>query len=230
MLTFSNLSHIYQQTYALQNIFLTLKKPSFTALIGPNGAGKSTFLKIIAGLLKPSHGYFEISPGLTVAYLPQQTHFDRTFPLTVKDVVAMGLWSSLGVVGELSAHYNKLLVNAIETVGLSGLENRNLNQLSGGQFQRALFARMILQDADVLLLDEPFSAIDESTTDDLLHLLTVWHQQGKTILAVMHNIDLVRHFFPQTLILARQVVAHGATDRVLNQENILKAYRLVGAF
>ncbi len=224
MLLFSHLSHIYQQTYALKDLNLHLPQHTLTAIIGPNGAGKSTFLKIIAGLLKPTQGHFSCQSKLNLAYLPQQSSLDKTFPLTVKDVVAMGLWPQIGMIQSVTSSQNRALEQAIQTVGLKGLEHHNLHTLSGGQFQRLLFARMMVQDADILLLDEPFAAVDEPTTTDLLGLLKQWHHQGKTILAVMHNVNLVRQYFPHTLILAKEVVAYGPTASVLTRDSLLRAH------
>ena len=229
MILFSQLSHLYQKKTALEDINLRIEAHTLTAIVGPNGAGKSTFLKIIAGLIKPSQGHFSYQYPFTLAYLPQQSGLDKTFPLSVKDVVAMGLWPQLGLRKGMNQAQHLSLEQAIETVGLKNVENHSLDSLSGGQFQRVLFARLMLQDADVLLLDEPFAAVDEATTQDLLILLQHWHQQGKTILAVMHNLSLVRHFFPETVVLAKNLVAHGPSDEILTTDNRLHAHGIMGA-
>lgn len=224
MLLFSHLSYCYQDNYALKDISLRIASQTLTAIIGPNGAGKSTILKIIAELLKPTAGYYSRQPHTSLAYLPQQLNLDPTFPLTVEDVITMGFWPQLGIIKGLTQSQREIVAEAIETVGLKGFENHNLTSLSGGQFQRVLFARLMVQNADILLLDEAFSGVDERTTKELLSLLQKWNQQGKTILVVIHNISLVRQFFPQTLLLAKEVIAHGETDKILTQEHILKAH------
>lgn len=228
MLSFSHFFYLYKQQYALKEINLEIPTNSFIAIVGPNGAGKSTFLKIIIGHLKASKGCFNYDQKLSISYLPQQHYLDRNFPLSVSDVIAMGLWSEIKSLKGLNSDQQDRLNNAIEIVGLRGYENYGLNSLSGGQFQRVLFARLILQDAQVLLLDEPFSGVDEATTNDLLHLMKKWHDEGKTVLAVMHNISLVRHFFPVTLILGKEVVAYGPTKEILTQDNLLQAHFLMG--
>jgi zinc/manganese transport system ATP-binding protein len=230
MLLFSHLSHFYQNRYALKDINLRISSNSLIAIVGPNGAGKTTILKIIAGLLKPTKGHYSCQSNTTLAYLPQQLSLDRSFPLTVEDVITMGFWSQLGFSKNLGQGQKKLLAEAIETVGLKGFENYDLANLSGGQFQRVLFARLMVQDADILLLDEAFAAVDERTTQELLGLLQRWHGQGKTILVVIHNISLVKRFFPQTLLLAKEVIAYGETAKVLTQDHLLKVHFMEDGF
>ncbi|MCX7338528.1 MAG: ABC transporter ATP-binding protein [Alphaproteobacteria bacterium] len=223
MIKLTTIRHIYNQQIALDDISVSFPARSLTAIIGPNGAGKSTLLKIMAGLLLPSKGKVSIKPEKRVAYLPQHSNIDRSFPLSVLDVVTMGLWPKMGVLTGVPLEKKQDLHRALTTVGLGGFEDRALTALSGGQFQRLLFARMIVQDADILLLDEPFAAVDEPTTKDLLHMLTEWHRQGKTIIAVMHNLHLVKKFFTRTMILSKRVVAYGETSRILTPDNLLKS-------
>ena len=188
-----------------------------TAVIGPNGAGKSTLLKAISGTVALSRGRIEVSPGRhAVANLPQQTAIDRSFPISVADVALLGLWRELGAFRRPSRDQRERLVAAIEAVGLGGLEARAIGTLSAGQMQRVLFARLILQAAPVVLLDEPFAAIDEATTADLLELMKNWNQAGTTIIAVLHDLAQVRRHFPQTLLLSTTVLGWGPTQRVLS--------------
>jgi len=220
MLEISHLSYSYKDFLALEDVSLKFPFQSLTAIVGPNGAGKSTLLKLISGLLSPTQGTLKWESNLRLAYLPQYSLLDRTFPLTVFDVVAMGFWKKIGILGKLSQEKTVQIYQALECVGLQGFEKRGLSELSGGQFQRLLFARMIIQDADLLLLDEPFASVDETTTKDLLKLIHVWHQQGKSIIAVIHNISLVRKYFPQTLLLARKSIAYGETNLVLTTDGL----------
>ena len=118
------------------------------------------------------------------------------------------------------------MAHALDAVGLAGFAERPIDTLSGGQLQRALFARVLLQDARIILLDEPFSAIDEKTVNDLLGLIRRWHGEERTVIAVLHDISLVRGGFPETLLLAREPVAWGATAEVLKPANLLKARRM----
>ncbi|MBY0281733.1 MAG: metal ABC transporter ATP-binding protein [Alphaproteobacteria bacterium] len=220
MLELSHIFYSYKDFLALEDITFKFPVRSLTAIVGPNGAGKSTLLKTIAGLIKPCNGKLKWTKEIKLAYLPQYSLLDRSFPLTVFDVVAMGMWQKIGIFDGLSHKKADEIHQALESVGLKGFEKKSLSELSGGQFQRLLFARMIVQDADFLLLDEPFAAVDEATTKDLLKLIQNWHQQGKSIMAVIHNLNLVRKYFPQTLLLAKKVVAFGETETVLTTESL----------
>ena len=169
MLRFDNLTLGYDRHPAVHHLEAHIQPGSLTAVVGPNGAGKSTLLKGITGVLSPLDGkvtFGELTRN-DIAYLPQQSDIDRTFPMSVTDLVAMGLWREIGAFGSLGRRRKARVKEAIEAVGLSGLENRAIGALSGGQLQRALFARLLLQDAKLVLLDEPFSAIDGRTTADL---------------------------------------------------------------
>src|SRR5215210_1106488 len=196
---------------------------SLTAVVGPNGAGKSTLLKGIAGALRPLGGRIELSRGARagIAYLPQAAEIDRSFPLSVYDLVAMGLWARTGIFGGIGRADRTRIEEAVAAVGLTGFERRPVSTLSGGQMQRALFARLLLQDAAVILLDEPFTAIDAKTTADLLDLVRRWHAEERTVVAVLHDFEVVRRIFPQTLLIAREPIAWGRTGEVLHPENLL---------
>lgn len=219
------LSHMFGGTSVLHDINLTFSKGSFTALIGPNGAGKSTLLKICAGVLKPSDGSVCLAAGAKRAYLPQHNQLDRQFPLNVRDVATMGFWPKIGLYHGLVPEDRDRLEHALSMVGLSGFENKPISVLSGGQFQRLLFARLWLQEADLLILDEPFSAVDQPTTEDLLTLLQNWLTTGKTIIAVIHQLHLAERYIPQSILLNRSVIAQGDSKAVLSDvELIRKAY------
>jgi len=204
---------------------------SLTAVVGPNGAGKSTLLKGIVGTLRPLEGQIRLTgaPGAPIAYLPQAAEIDRSFPLSVYDLVAVGLWSRSGLFGSIGRKDRTRIEQALAAVGLIGFERRPIATLSGGQMQRALFARLLLQDSPLILLDEPFTAIDAKTTADLLDLVRRWHDESRTVVAVLHDLDVVKRVFPQTLLIAREPVAWGETSRVLSAENLLKARRMVEA-
>jgi zinc/manganese transport system ATP-binding protein len=202
------------------------------AVVGPNGAGKSTLFKGVVGAIKPLAGRIEranLNPQ-DIAYLPQAAEIDRTFPISVFDMVAMGLWRRAGLFGGIGRKARAEIDRAIAAVGLRGFEQRAIGTLSGGQTQRMLFARLLLQDARVIVLDEPFNAIDAKTSADLLDLVRRWHQEERTVLAALHDMDLVRANFPETLLLAREPVAWGVTQEVLTAENLLKARRMCEAF
>lgn len=200
---------------------------SLTAVLGPNGSGKSTLLKGVARNVAPRSGRIVIdgSPACRVGYLPQQADIDATFPITVGELVAMGLWHRIGPFGSAARHRKRTLA-ALATVGLTGLAGRQIASLSGGQKQRMLFARLILQDAPLLLLDEPFNAIDEETTGALLALVRRWHAEGRTVLAVLHDLRMAAAHFPDALLLARRPIAMGPTGSVIAEANLRRAYRL----
>jgi zinc/manganese transport system ATP-binding protein len=228
IVSFTHMSVKYRDQLALQDINGHINSGSLTAILGPNGGGKSTLLKTLSGFLKPFRGSVKYQ-GINarqIAYLPQQADIDRSFPLTVREVVAMGLTQERGFLGDLEGIYEKNIREALAQVGLTQHFNRSLHTLSGGQFQRALFARLSIQKSDLILLDEPFSAIDHSTIEDLMKLVLNWHQEGKTILIVTHDLELIKKYFSETLLLAKKIIAWGSTPEVLTLDNLRKAKKL----
>jgi zinc/manganese transport system ATP-binding protein len=231
-LQFRNLTLGYERHPAVHHLDGPIQRGALVAVVGPNGAGKSTLFKGIVGILKPLAGGIELG-GLAardIAYLPQIAEIDRTFPINVFDMVAMGLWRRAGLFGGIGRTERHDVEQAIAAVGLTGFEGRAISTLSGGQMQRMLFARLLLQNARVIVLDEPFNAIDAKTSADLLDLIRRWHSEQRTVLAALHDIDLVKANFPETLLLAREPVAWGATPEVLTPANLLKARQMCEAF
>jgi zinc/manganese transport system ATP-binding protein len=201
-----------------------------TAVVGPNGAGKSSLLGALGGTIRDFEGRIERSPALRVAYLPQAATLDRGFPVRVHEAVAMGLWARIGSFGGLQDADRRAVDDALSAVGLSGFSQRWLGELSAGQAQRVLFARVLMQDADLILLDEPFNAIDARTTADLLALLQRWKRESRTVIAVLHDLEQVREHFDQVLLLARERVAWGPTAEVLKAEHLFKARQMAEAW
>jgi len=231
-LRFRNLTLGYDRHPAVHHLDGAVRVGALIAVVGPNGAGKSTLFKGVVGAIKPLAGRIErngVRPQ-DIAYLPQVAEIDRGFPISVYDMVAMGLWRSKGLFGGIGASDRDTVERAIEAVGLTGFERRPIGTLSGGQMQRMLFARLLLQDARVIVLDEPFSAIDASTAADLLGLVRRWHGEQRTVLSAMHDLDLVKANFPEALLLAREPVAWGPTAEVITADNMLKARRMCEAF
>jgi len=230
-LAFRDLTLGYARHPAVHHVDAVIADGSLTAIVGPNGTGKSTLLKGIIGTLPPLEGRIDFGSVCRddIAYLPQQSDIDRAFPLSVVDLVGMGLWREVGAFGQLRASHRRRVADAMAAVGLEGFEARPIGSLSGGQFQRALFARLLLQDARLVLLDEPFTAIDARTMADLLGLVRRWHGEGRTVLAVLHDFDTVRACFPETLMLARELIAHGPTERVLTADNQLRGRTMAEA-
>lgn len=219
----------YDRHPAVHHLDATIATGSLTAVVGPNGAGKSTLLKGIVGALRPLEGRIALTKS-RVAYLPQQAEIDRSFPVSVRDLVAMGLWAEIGAFGRLRLTNADRISHALAAVGLTGFERRPIGALSGGHMQRVLFARLLLQEAEVILLDEPLTAIDAKTAADLMALVQCCHSEGRTVVAVLHDLDAVRAQFPDTLMIAREMVAHGPTAQVLTAANLLRARQMCEAF
>jgi zinc/manganese transport system ATP-binding protein len=190
-----------------------------TAVVGPNGAGKSTLVKLAAGRERPTSGAVRIVPdgGHAIAFMPQRAEVDVSFPITVLDFVSLGAWRRFGALATPENAIGERARQALGEVGLTESAGRFVGELSIGNLQRVLFARLLLLDAPCILLDEPFAGIDEATTLDLLAILRRWHGQGRTIAAVLHDLDHVRDVFPDCLLLAQRVVGWGATDVVLTE-------------
>jgi zinc/manganese transport system ATP-binding protein len=231
-LLFRDLTLGYDRHPAVHHLDGTVTAGSLLAVVGPNGAGKSTLFKGIVGALKPLSGSLEFA-GVAprdIAYLPQVAEIDRSFPITVYDMVAMGLWKQAGLFGGIGGSERATIERALSSVGLTGFEQRAIGTLSGGQMQRMLFARLLLQNARVIVLDEPFNAIDTKTVGDLLDVVRRWHSEDRTVIAAIHDLDLVKANFPQTLLLAREPVAWGETGAVLTGANLLRARQMCEAF
>jgi zinc/manganese transport system ATP-binding protein len=222
----------YDRHPAVHHLSGEVAPGALLAVVGPNGAGKSTLFRGIVGILKPVAGSIQtggIDPK-DIAYLPQTADIDRSFPISVFDFVGTGLWRQTGFFGGIGDGARENIGRALAAVGLRGFENRGIGTLSGGQMQRMLFARVVLQDARLIVLDEPFNAIDAKTSADLLTLVGQWHAEGRTVLAALHDMELVRAHFPQTLLLARGKVAWGSTVEVLTADNLAEARRMCEAF
>jgi zinc/manganese transport system ATP-binding protein len=231
-LQFRDVTLGYERHPAVHHLNGEVAAGALLAVIGPNGAGKSTLFRGIVGILKPLSGTI-LTAGIDsrdIAYLPQSADIDRSFPISVFDFVGTGLWRRTGFFGGVGREARARVARALAAVGLSGFENRGIGTLSGGQMQRMLFARVLLQDARLIVLDEPFNAIDAKTSADLMALVKHWHAEGRTVLAALHDLDLVRANFAETLLLARGPVAWGATTEVLTPENLLVSMRMCEAF
>ena len=205
----------YGRRTALEAVSGEFASGSLTAVVGANGAGKSTLLAAIAGVVRLSRGTVNCGARQHLAYLPQLAAIDRDYPLTVLELIALGGWREFGAFRSPSTALRTRAVLVAETVGLAGRLARLIGELSVGELQRALFARLMLQDAAVILLDEPFAAVDAQTLSVLLDQVMQWHQEGRTVIAVQHDLDLVRARFPLTLVLARRCLAWGVTEAVL---------------
>lgn len=230
-----NLTVSYRQRPALHHLSGQFAVGSLTAVVGPNGSGKSTLLKSMANLLPLGAARARDAVQVQVArsqiaYLPQHSEIDRQFPMAVHDCVLLGMWAHRGALGGASEAMVAAVDAALRTVGMQGFARQPIAALSAGQLQRVLFARLLVQDAQLILLDEPFTAIDASTTAGLLRLVRRWHQQGRTVVAVLHDDAQVQAHFPDTLLLAREPVAWGATPQVMTAANLQRARALADAW
>lgn len=222
----------YDRHPAVHHLSGGFEAGSMTAIAGPNGAGKSTLVKALMGQLPLAGGALNLfgAAPRDFGYLPQAAEIDRSFPLSVADTVVLGAWRRLGAFRGLTPAIAARARDALAAVDMAGFEHRPVGSLSAGQFQRVLFARLLLQDAPVILLDEPFTAIDARTTRDLLQILRGWHREGRTIVAVLHDFEQVKEHFPQTLLLAREAVAWGPTASVMTADNLARARRMAEAW
>lgn len=225
MIKLQNVTVAYSRHPAVHHISGQFGEGSMTAITGPNGAGKSTLLKAIMGELPLAEGTIE-RIGLSscdFGYLPQAAEIDRQFPMTVADTVMLGAWRRSGAFRRVERDATTKARQALAAVGLDGFGGRSIGSLSAGQFQRVLFARLLLQDAKIIVLDEPFTAIDARTTRDLLDIVCRWHKEGRTVIAVLHDFDQVRAHFPETLLLAREAIDWGPTAVAMSSRNLLRA-------
>jgi zinc/manganese transport system ATP-binding protein len=220
-----NVTLAYDGHPAVHRLTGEFSRGSLTAIVGPNGAGKSTLIKGMAGLLRPAGGLIQPAGlgGGGIAYLPQHAEIERRFPISVIQTVLLGHWRRIGWARPATRELREGAQRALAAVGLAGFERRPIETLSAGQFQRVLFARVIVQDAGLILLDEPLAAVDWRTSEDLLRLIVSWQREGRTVAAVLHDLDQVRAYFPETLLLARERVAWGPTREALMPQNLRRA-------
>jgi len=205
----------YGRRIALEAVSGEFASGSLTAVVGANGAGKSTLLAAIAGAVRLAGGVVNCAARQRLAYLPQLAAIDRDYPLTISELITLGGWREFGAFGSPGGALRARAAAAAAIVGLTGRLERSIGENSVGELQRALFARLMLQDAAVILLDEPFAAVDAQTMSVLLDQVRQWHCEGRTVITVLHDLDLVRRHFPSTIVLARRCLAWGRTEAAL---------------
>ena len=209
-----NLSYSYGPKPTLERVDLELQPGTLTALVGPNGAGKSTLLHLLHGRLQPSGGTFEC--GGSVGLMPQRAAIDWAFPITVRDMVRLGQTNKRRKDNSQGTTTAETL---LERVGMGEMRGRRLNQLSGGQQQRVLLARALMQQSDVLLLDEPCSAIDPPSREHLLGVMRQQASSGQTLLVSSHDWGSALDSYDRVVVLDRRVLAAGSPAEVRNQLN-----------
>ncbi|KHN49749.1 metal ABC transporter ATP-binding protein [Pectobacterium fontis] len=230
MITLQELAVGYRRQPALATLNGCFHQGSLTAIIGANGSGKSTLLKTLAGLLPPLSGTFSLGNS-AIGYLPQLSEFDRQFPISVRDLVLMGSLPQRGLFRSINANWHHRAIDALDAVSMADCADRHIGILSGGQLQRVLFARLLLTQAPIILLDEPFTGVDSHTTEALLQIIKQLHTEGRTILAVLHDRELVRQHFPTVLQLASDGHRWGDAQPILHSlrttDSTMPALRIV---
>jgi manganese/zinc/iron transport system ATP- binding protein len=225
-----DLTVAYRTNPVLWDVDLTFPEGHLIAIVGPNGAGKSTLLKAILGLVKPITGWVKVygepyaQRRSWVGYVPQRESVDWDFPTSALDVVTMGLYGRIGWFRRPSAHHRQMALRALDKVGIAGLAERQISQLSGGQQQRVFLARALAQDARIYLMDEPFAGIDATTERAVLTLLQDLRRQGRTVVAVHHDLQTVAEYFDYVVLLNLRLVAAGPVATTFNQENLQLTY------
>ena len=220
MITIKNVGVSYaMQPHVLKDCNATIEGPTITGIIGPNGAGKSTLLKAILGLIQSSGGILiDGEPTKKVlqkiAYVEQKSHIDFTFPITIRECVALGRTVKKKPLQRLTKEDWEKVDTAIEEVGLTDLASRQIGALSGGQFQRVLLARCMVQEAQYIFLDEPFVGIDMLSEKVIMTVIRKWKEEGKTILMVNHDLSKVKEYFDQVILVKHAIVASGKTEDV----------------
>lgn len=229
MIKVSHLSANYLGVSVLENVSFEVTKGKMIGIIGPNGAGKSTLVKAMLGLIKSSgkvliNGKHPSELSKQLAYMKQGSDYDLSFPILVKDVVMLGLYPSIGLLKRPTKKHKLLVENALRRVDMQDFANRQISELSGGQWQRVLIARILVQDADVLFLDEPFTGIDTDSEMKIAGILHELRDAGKTILMIYHDLDSVEKYFDEIILVNKTVVAYGKTNEVFTDENLRDVY------
>ena len=229
MIKVENLNVTYNQSPALSNINLEINGPGITGIIGPNGAGKSTLIKAILNII-PSTGISKIDNKISkenldnVAYVEQKINIDYNFPIKVRECVSLGLYSKIGILKKLKKSDWQKVDDALKLVGLEKFSNRQISELSGGQFQRVLIARCLVQEAKYIFLDEPFVGIDSVSEEIIMETLRDLRDKGHTILIVHHDLRKVHSYFDSVLLLNKEVIAFGDTESTFTRVNLTTAY------
>lgn len=230
IISVKGLSVSYDKKRVLINIHLKVEKGGLYGVIGQNGAGKSTLFKAILGLVETNSGEILIKGKpiqkmrKEVVYVPQKSEVDWNFPATVMDVVLMGRYPHIGILQRISAKDKELAVKALEEMGIKPLMNRQIGELSGGQQQRVFLARALCQEAEVLLLDEPFVGVDITTEENIIQKLKQLSKEGKTIMVIHHDLSTVPEYFNKTVLINQRLIGVGDTDQIFTTENIARAY------
>ena len=231
IISIKDLSVSYERKRVLTNIFLEIEGGHIYGVVGPNGAGKSTLFKSVLGLIEVNTGSVLIKGRPVeemrkhIVYVPQKDEVDWHFPATVMDIVLQGRYPHKKIYQRLSKHDHKIADQALHDLGISQLKKRQIGELSGGQQQRVFLARALCQQADIILLDEPFVGVDITTEDRIIKILQSLAVDGKTILVIHHDLSTVASYFDQVILINQRLIAFGDTESTFTSENIDATYR-----
>ena len=220
----------YDQKPAVFSIDATFRPGRMTAIVGPNGAGKSTMLKAALGIVTPLSGQVTVygrplsQEMHRIAYVPQRASVDWDFPVRVIDVVLMGLYRQTGLLGRITGAHRRAALRCLDRVGMTDFASRQIGQLSGGQQQRVFLARALAQDADLYLLDEPFAGVDAATEKAIIGVLKSLKSEGRTVVAVHHDLSTVPEYFDDVLLLNVRKIAEGPVDEAFTDQTLAAAY------
>lgn len=230
MFEIKNLTVAYQSDLILDHFSISFPPGKLTGIIGPNGAGKSTMIKGALGLIKSQSGQ-TFSNGIPlkkvkskIAYVEQRAALDLTFPISVLEVILTGTYPKLGMFKTPGEREKKVVLDALDKVDLVSFKDHQIGQLSGGQLQRVFIARTIVQEADVVILDEPFVGIDMASEQKIMAILKEWCCMGKTVIVVHHDLNKVSHYFDELVMLNRKLIAQGPVEETYKLANIQKTY------
>jgi manganese/zinc/iron transport system ATP- binding protein len=225
-----DLTVAYRTKPVLWDVDLSIPEGHLVAVVGPNGAGKSTLLKAVVGIVKPITGWVQVYGGpysqrrSWVGYVPQRESVDWDFPTSALDVVMMGLYGRVGWFRRPSREHRAIAMRCLEQVGIPELAERQISQLSGGQQQRVFLARALAQEARLYLMDEPFAGVDATTERAVLELLQNLRREGRTVIAVHHDLQTVAEYFDWVVLLNLRLVAAGPTATTFTSENLQRTY------
>ena len=223
LLSAAGLTLGYRDVTVVEDVAFELVRGDVLAVVGHNGAGKSTLIKTLLGALPPLAGALDWPSGRpqTTAYLGQRTEFDSRFPIRVRDLAAMGAWPGLGFLGRVDSECRARIQSALERTGTADIADMPLHKLSAGQLQRALFARTMVQDAPLILLDEPFTAVDQTTEAALLTLIDAWAAEGRAVILVLHDLSAVLQHCNSSLLLGDGRALFGRPKETLTPHNLI---------
>ncbi len=219
-----DLSLGYPNKVLFQHLSFEIQSGTTLAVLGANGSGKSTFVKMMLNLLSPLSGTVNWPEGRPreIGYLAQMADFDSRFPIRVRDLAAMGAWGGFGLRRRLDKAGHMRVSAALEEAGVLSISDQPIHTLSGGQLQRTLFARVILQDAPLILLDEPFAAVDQHTEAHLLTIIDRWRAEGRAVVLVIHDLSSVLDHCTHALLLGGGQATHGSVADVLTPDRLVR--------